>query len=145
MTLPKRQHKALQRRIRKLLEVLCEPKGYTVDTEYPYKPLPEHEVWGADIAVISNSREDEVRDWLEGSPELVIEVKGRSNTKAELNDKAMTTLAGPGSVEFWIVDSKQQNITVYTRTSGIHVYPINAAVPMISLGDERLPVRQIFL
>jgi len=41
-----------------------------------------------------------------GSPELVIEVKSPSNTKDELHDRAMTTLAGDGAVEFWIVDPK---------------------------------------
>jgi Uma2 family endonuclease len=36
---------------------------------------------------------DRLSDWLEGSPELVIEVRSPSNTKAKLHDKAMTTFA----------------------------------------------------
>lgn len=61
-----------------------------------------------------------ITKWLEGSPELVIEVKSPGNSKAELHDKAMTTLAGSGSVEFWIVDPPAQTVTVYTKTSGVH-------------------------
>lgn len=99
VTYPVRQHKDLQRRLRKLLEPMAEPRGFIVDTEYPYRPLPENEVWGADVACVSESR-DQVAKWLEGSPELVIEVRSPSNTKAELHDKAMTTLAGAGSIEF---------------------------------------------
>jgi len=45
VTWPVRQHKDLQRRIRKLFDPVAEPLGYIVDTEYPYRPLPEYEVW----------------------------------------------------------------------------------------------------
>src|SRR5438105_2324955 len=112
VTYPVRRHKDLQRRLRKLLEPMAEPRGFIVDTEYPYRPLPENEVWGADVACVSGPR-NRVEKWLVGSPELVIEVKSPSNTKAELHDKAMTTLAGAGSVEFWIVDPKTSTVTVY--------------------------------
>ena len=40
VTYPVHQHKALQRRLRKLLEPMAEPRGFIVDTEYPYRPLP---------------------------------------------------------------------------------------------------------
>jgi Uma2 family endonuclease len=144
VTFPKRRHKDLQRRIRKLLEQLCEPNGYVVDTEYPYKPLPEHEVWGADIAVVSDSRHDRITNWLDGSPELVIEVRSRSNTKAELHDKAMTTLAGEDSIEFWIIDPAPQTVTVYNKKSGMHLYTADQAVPLPYFGGQHLFIRDIF-
>jgi len=129
VTWPVWQHKEMQRRLRKLLERMAEPYGFIVDTEYPYRPLPENEVWGADVVCISAAR-DRVEKWLAGSPELVIEVKSPSNTRAELHDKAMTTLAGAGSVEFWIVDPQTRTVTVYTATSGMHLYDGDMAVPV---------------
>jgi len=84
--------------------------------------LPENEVWGADVATIRLQRHAAVDNWLLGSPELVIEVKSPSNSKEELHDKPMTTLAGEGAVEVWIVDLKAETVTVYSKTTGMHVY-----------------------
>jgi Uma2 family endonuclease len=142
VTYPVWQHKALQRRLRKLLAGMAEPSGFVVDTEYPYRPLPENEVWGADVACVS-AAPDRVEQWLIGSPELVIEVKSPSNTKAELHDKAMTTLAGAGAVEFWIVDPRTRTVTVYSASSGMHVYGTGSAVPVTLFGGN-LDVTQVF-
>ena len=142
VTYPVWQHKALQRHLRKLLEAMAEPRGYVVDTEYPYRPLPENEVWGADVACVNGTR-DRVEQWLSGSPELVIEVKSPSNTKAELHDKAMTALAGAGAREVWIVDPKSRTVTVYSCASGMHVYGDGAAIP-VELFAGSLEVSQIF-
>jgi hypothetical protein len=64
-----RPRKLVQRKLRRLLEPIAGPLGYVADTEYGYKPFPEHEVWVADVAVVSVERENAIRDWLEGSPE----------------------------------------------------------------------------
>jgi Uma2 family endonuclease len=130
VTYPVRQHKVLQRRLRKMLEPLVEPHGYLVDTEYPYRPLPENEVWAADVACVKQSRDSLAEKWLVGSPELVIEVKSPSNSKHELYDKAMTTLAGAGAAEFWIADAVTGSITVYSKTAGVHVYRASGLVPL---------------
>jgi Uma2 family endonuclease len=122
VTWPVRQHKDLQRRLRKILETAAEPLGYVVDTEYPYRPLPESEVWGADVACLLSARHEASEKWLLGSPELVIEVTSPSNTKHELGDKAMTTLAGGGAIEFWIVDPKTRSVLVYNKIAGTRVY-----------------------
>jgi Uma2 family endonuclease len=143
MTYPLRQHKDLQRRLRKMLEPIAERRGFLVDTEYPYRPLPESEVWAADVACIAQSRNDGTQKWLMGSPELVIEVKSPSNTRDELSDKAMTTLAGDDAVEFWIVDPKSASVAVYSKSSGVHVYRAPQAVPL-PVFEDRLPLEAIF-
>lgn len=143
VTYPIRQHKALQRRLRKLLEPLAEPKGFLVDTEYPYRPIPEHEVWGADIACVREERDAADPKWLRLSPEIVIEVTSPSNSKAELSDKAMTTLNGQGAIEFWIVDAKSQTVTVHTK-AGMSIYQSGLSVPVAIL-DGRVDVDEIFL
>jgi Uma2 family endonuclease len=129
VTYPVRRHKALQRRLRELLETLLQGQDFITDTEYPYRPLPENEVWGADVACIRGDRDRAIQKWLVGSPELVVEVKSPSNTKAELHDKAMTTLAGEGAQEFWIVDPDALTVTVYGKT-GMAVYGTGDAVPV---------------
>jgi Uma2 family endonuclease len=143
VTYPIRQHKDLQRRLRKILERMAEPLGFLVDTEYPYRPIPENEVWGADVACVKLDRHLAEPKWLIGSPELVIEVKSPSNTKAQLRDKAMTTLAGSGSVEFWIVDPKTRTVSVYTK-GGMYVYGADQAVP-VSLFEGRIDAAAIFV
>ena len=142
VTYPVHQHKALQRRLRKLLEPMAEPRGFIVDTEYPYRPLTENEVWGDDVACVKDERDLAESKWLIGSPELVIEVKSPSNSKAELQNKAMTTLAGSGSAEFWIVDPKTRTVSVYTK-GGMYVYAADSAVP-VPLFEGRILVGAIF-
>jgi Uma2 family endonuclease len=129
------RHKALQRRLRKSLELMAEPQGFIVDTEYPYRPLPENEVWGADVACVREERDAADAKWLKGSPEIVVEVKSPSNTKAELSDKAMTTLAGDGASEFWIVDPKARAVTVHTR-QGMAIYRSGQSVPVPAFGGQ---------
>ena len=143
VTFPVKRHKDLQRRLRKLLEALAESLGYIVDTEYPYRPLPQNEVWGADVACVSGTRHAAATKWLEGSPELVIEVASPSNAKAELYDKAMTTLASSGALEFWIVDPGVLSVTVHSKRSGMSVYRGASAVPAALFAGEVL-VADIF-
>jgi Uma2 family endonuclease len=130
VTPPVHDHKRLERRLRKLLEDMADAHGFVADTEYAFRPLPESEVWVADVVCISSTRDNAIVKWLDGSPELTIEVKSPGNTKSELHDKAMTTLAGQGSVEFWIVDPETRTVTVFTKASGVHVYRVEQAVPV---------------
>jgi len=125
-----------------MLEPMAEPWGYIVDTEYPYRPLPENEVWGADVACVREAR-NHFPKWLEGSPELVIEVRSPSNSKTELHDKAMTTLAGAGATEFWIVDAQTRSVTVYSVSSGMRLYEGTAAVP-VALFHGQIHLAELF-
>jgi Uma2 family endonuclease len=144
MTFPVRQHKELQRRLRRMLEALPGAEDYIVDTEFPYRPLPENEVWGADVACVSGARYHAIDKWLEGSPELVIEVKSPSNTKAEMHDKAMTTLAGAGAVEFWIVDAETKTALVHGKASGMRLYSAGEAVPL-PMFASRIALSELFI
>jgi hypothetical protein len=45
-----------------------------------------------------------------------------------MHDKAMTTLAGSGAVEFWIVDLDSRTVTVHAKGSGMCVYRGDARV-----------------
>jgi Uma2 family endonuclease len=52
---PKAKHLKCQRRLRQLLERASGDSGI-VELEVAFRPLPEHEVWAADVAFISRAR-----------------------------------------------------------------------------------------
>ena len=55
---PVREHKDRQYILTELLRSILKRLGSRVDTEYPYRPLPENEVWGADVACVHDETED---------------------------------------------------------------------------------------
>jgi Uma2 family endonuclease len=141
VTYPVREHGDLQRRLQELLQTAAQPAGYLVAVEYPYRPLPQCEVWGADVACILRSRHRSADKWVVGSPELVVEVKSPSNTQAELHDKAMTALLG-GALEFWIVDAKTRSVTVYSKNGVVQINR-DGAVP-VPMFDCRIELDALF-
>lgn len=104
VALPKHGHKRRERQMRLLLEPAAGEKG-VVETEVAYRPLPEHECWVADVAYTSHERWNETVDngYLQGPPELVIEVLSPSNTATEIREKRKLCLEN-GSREFWVAD-----------------------------------------
>jgi Uma2 family endonuclease len=94
---PKHGHYLIQRRLRSGLESAAGDAG-EVSTEMGYRPLPEHEYWIADVAFVSRERWDRIprKGYLQGVPELVIEVLSPSNTVAEIRDKKKVCLENGG-------------------------------------------------
>jgi Uma2 family endonuclease len=142
VTYPVRQHGDMQRLLLDLLQPVARPLGYLVAVEYPYRPLPNSEVWGADVACLPLERHRRVEKCLMGSPELVIEVKSPSNTEHELHDKAMTALAGEGAVEFWIVDPKTRTVKVCSKVLGVRLY--REGVVPVPLFDCSISLEALF-
>ncbi|HYZ83006.1 MAG TPA: Uma2 family endonuclease [Bryobacteraceae bacterium] len=145
VSFPEKIHKELQRRLRKIIEAIAEQAGVpgVTDTEFPYRPFPEHELWSADVAFVSQERYDRIDRWLLGSPELVIEVKSPSNRKQELNDKALTALAG-GAYAVWIVDHETRSVTVFDHRNGMCRYQEPDAVPLELFPAVELPLSMLF-
>jgi hypothetical protein len=52
-TRPKFKHSLIQHTVRRLFEDVAEPTSF-VDIEVPFRPLPEHELWTADVAYLSS-------------------------------------------------------------------------------------------
>jgi Uma2 family endonuclease len=50
VTRPRFRHSLIQRTLRRLLEELADPASF-VDTEVSFRPLPEFELWVADVAL----------------------------------------------------------------------------------------------
>ena len=88
LTRPKARHVKLQSRLVRLLRPQAEHLGY-IESELPFRALPEYDLRAADVAFVSKQRWDEVPDDqdLRGAPELVIEVLSRSNTPAKIQER----------------------------------------------------------
>jgi Uma2 family endonuclease len=137
---PKYPHVRAQSQLHSLLASAAGAVG-TVTLEVPYRPLPEYECWGADVAYISKARWDSIDEYLLGAPELVIEVLSPSNTAAEMLDKRNLCLAN-GSREFWVVDTKYRLVDVSTPDGLTVTYKSGQEIPLLFGG--RLSVDAIF-
>jgi Uma2 family endonuclease len=141
---PKRPHTLAQDNLVDQLKPRARGRGKVI-MELPFCPLPEHEVWAADVAFVSREQwkacdED---DWFPGSPLLVIEVLSPSNTKAEIADKRQTCFAG-GCQEFWLVDPKKRTVQTWTSDGATAKYSDRDSVPLAIMGAAALPVSTIF-
>ena len=101
---PAFRHRSLRRQLRRLLERAGSPL-IAIDSEVAFRPLPEHELRVADVAVVTAEREAAIdpNGHLMGAPDLAIEVLSPSNTFSEINDKETLCLEN-GAREFWVVD-----------------------------------------
>src|SRR5919198_3700188 len=81
VTAPKKGHQKLQERIRVLFSGIMQGRK-VVRVEMAFQPAREYEVWEADVGVISKERDDATPDdeYLQGAPDLVVEVLSPSNT-----------------------------------------------------------------
>ncbi len=141
---PKARHYKTQWRLRKLLEAPAGDAGI-VDIEIAFRPLPEYEVWGADVAFVSKERWERIDPdgYLLGSPELVIEILSPSNTAEEMMDRERTCLEG-GCREFWVVDEKRRQVKVTTPDGVTKTYREGQQIPLTLFGGGSLAVSAIF-
>jgi Uma2 family endonuclease len=78
---------------------------------------------GPDVAMIRAERVPTgkgVDGWLEGAPDLAVEVAGDSQSHAELAGKALEYLAA-GAKCVWVVDANQEKVVVYTPPDHVRV------------------------
>ena len=126
---PKFPHVRVQWQIRRLLEAAVGRDG-VIKEEMPYRPLPEHESWRADVVYISKARWDAIEDYLFGAPEMVIEVLSPSNTADEVTDKRSTCLEN-GCREFWVVNPKRRLVEVSTPDERTITYKSGQEIPLL--------------
>lgn len=109
---PKRGHQRIQRRILAMLTKLAGNNGIA-EMEMAFRPSPEHEVWVADVGYVNLEREQATADgeYLEGAPDLVVEVLSPGNTVDEINEK-MALCMDSGCLSFWVVDPKRMLVSV---------------------------------
>jgi Uma2 family endonuclease len=144
VSFPKRRHWKVQQRLVELLKAAAGNRG-AVGPEYPFRPLPEYEFWGADVAFVTQERDDQtdLDENLLGVPELVIEILSPSNTVAEMNDKKSTCLEN-GCVEFWVVDPKRRTVEITDREFVTVMHREGDEIPLALFGDAKVSVAEIF-
>jgi Uma2 family endonuclease len=125
---PKNSQVQAQWQLCQLLQAAAGSAG-SAYVEFPYRPLPEHECWGADVAYVPRAHWKEIRDWLLGAPDLVVEVLSPSNTAAEIMEKRELCLEN-GSIQFWIVDTDHQLVEVSTPDSHSITYKSGQQIPL---------------
>ena len=141
---PKVRHWEIQQRMTRLLNRLADGRGL-VGTEFAFRPLPEYELWAADIAFVSQSRYDDIdpEDNLHGAPELVIEVLSPSNTASEMNEREAMCLEN-GCLEFWVIDPKRKTVKISTPDRKTITYIEGDTIPLSIPTAGELAVSKIF-
>jgi len=135
-------HNRIQRRLRRLLEAAACDTG-EVEVELGFRTLPEYEFRVADIAFVSRERSDRVPDnsYLEGAPDIVIEILSPSNTASEMLDKEHLCLEN-GAREFWLVDPVHKQVKVSTPDGRAAIWKLGQQIPLLFGGS--IPVDAIF-
>jgi Uma2 family endonuclease len=144
VTFPKRPHRFAQDNLLDELKPRARGRG-RVMMEMPYCPLPEYEVWAADVGFATNAQLStwNENNWLPGSPALIIEVLSPSNTKAEMTDKRETAFKG-GCQEFWVVNTTKKTVQTWTASGEAVTYSETDSIPLGIMNAAPLPVTSIF-
>jgi Uma2 family endonuclease len=109
-----------------------------------FRPLPEYELWVADVAYTcaERFREADPDDNIRGAPELVVEVLSPSNKAAEINEKVQICLAN-GSREFWVVDPDRAQVKVSTPDGQTVTWQSDGEIPVPFGNRAKLKVSDI--
>ncbi|MEM9193163.1 MAG: Uma2 family endonuclease [Myxococcota bacterium] len=78
---------------------------------------------GPDVGVVRREREPSGKGqagWLEGAPDLAVEVSGDQQSASDLARKALEYL-GAGAQMVWVIDPEPKRVMVYTPPSNIQV------------------------
>jgi Uma2 family endonuclease len=144
VTRPKCKHSTIRRQIRRLLEPLLPPAG-VVDSEFAFRPLPEHELWVADVAFVCMERERLIdpNDYLQGAPDIVVEILSPSNSAVEMNEREKLCPEN-GSKEFWVADADLRQVKVTTPDRHPITYRSGQESPLPLFGGAKVAVDAIF-
>ncbi len=141
---PTMRHARIQQRTMLALHRLIGHAGY-VSIEVAFRPLPEYEVWSADIAFVSAPRDKATGgdEWLSGAPDIVVEVLSPSNTQLEMDERRDICLEN-GSVQFWLVNPDRQMVGISTPDGNTKTYRAADQIDLAAFGGGKLPVADLF-
>ncbi len=89
-----------------------------------------------DVMFISKERLGIVSKFIDGAPELVVEVLSKGSIKMDRNDK-MKAYRQNGVAEYWIVDYQKKTVEVYALIKGDY--------DMVSFADETGDIESVLL
>lgn len=144
LTKPKARHQIMQANLLMMLLPKLSSFGRG-SIELAYRAVGEFDLRAADVAFVSHARWKSMDpdDNLRGAPDLVIEVKSPSNTKRQLQGLASLCLQN-GTIEFWVVDTVKQTITVVRQDGSAVVYRRGKTISLTSFGAGELSVAEVF-
>jgi Uma2 family endonuclease len=116
---PRRQHQEIVGRLYALLLNYVDTKSLGKVYVAPLDTiLDKYTVVQPDILFIGNERLSEIaKDWIEGAPDLVVEVLSPSTMDKDRRRK-LAVYSQFGVREYWIVDPENRAIELYGQTSG---------------------------
>jgi Uma2 family endonuclease len=115
---PKKRHFDLQMRIRDLLAKALSKRRWLVEIEMPYGLSLGYDVRAADVGVALRRTWDAVPEdgYPIGSPDLVVQVKSRSNRDRKMEEDAVIHVTH-GASAVWLVKPDRREIIVVTASS----------------------------
>jgi Uma2 family endonuclease len=141
---PAMRHNRSEQRLMLALQRLLGHAGY-VSMEVAFRPLPEYEVWVADVAFLSKEREANTADneWVRGAPDLVVEVLSPSNTAVEMDERRSICLEN-GCRQFWVVNAERKIVNVSTPDAKTVTYRKDEQIGLAEFGGSKLGLGDIF-
>ena len=106
---PVRLHQVVVGRIWRLLDDVAEATGGEALTVPMDVHLADHTVAQPDVLYISSERLEIAQNWIEGAPDLVVEVLSPSTTRMDRLLK-LNRYAEAGVKEYWLVDPALRTI-----------------------------------
>jgi len=139
---PKKRHYFLQLLIYDLLVAKLSRKRWIIGLEMPYGLSPGYDCRAADVGVSLRKSWSAVPDdgYLIGSPEIVVQVKSRSNRDRKMEEDALLHITH-GASAVWLVKPERREIVVVTA-SARQVYGPGQSIPLP--GSAALEVAEIF-
>ncbi|HET8550356.1 MAG TPA: Uma2 family endonuclease [Bryobacteraceae bacterium] len=137
-------HNVTEKRLVRLLDPIA--GGGYVNAEVPFVPIPgRHTARTADVAWGSRERlaARGLRGYVQGAPELVIEVVSPSNTMPEMNRRRREAFDG-GCLEFRTVAPDAQMVEAGMPDGTSRTYSAGRKIPTGPLGGAQIPVDRIF-
>lgn len=115
---PKKRHFDLQSRIRDILIDVLGEKRWRIDTEMPYGLTAGFDVRAADVGASRRDVWDAIPDdgYLIGSPDLVVQVKSRSNRDRKMEEDAIAHITH-GATAVLLVRSERREVVLFSATS----------------------------
>jgi Uma2 family endonuclease len=144
VTRPKLKHHLIQSRLCDQLKAVA-PAHSFVAYELAFRAVPEYDLRVADVAYVCPERfaQTDPNDYLQGAPDIVVEILSPSNSAVEMNEREKLCLEN-GSKEFWVADADLRQVKVTTPDGHTITYRSGQENPLPLFGGAKIAVDAIF-
>ncbi len=114
---PRRVHQFLVTQFWQLLHVIAEERGGEALVAPMDVHLADHTIVQPDVLYVSPDRREILQDWIEGAPDLVVEVLSPSTARMDRVLK-LNRYAEAGVREYWLVDPVARTFEIRVNDGG---------------------------